>query len=59
MRAAKVLRPAAEILAHPADAFVADFVGADRGKRALHVTDVDGRSVVVDADGRPAGVLTS
>ena len=47
----------AEILAHPADEFVADFVGADRGKRALHLTDVDGRSVVVDADGRPAGVL--
>ena len=46
-----------EILARPADAFVADFVGADRGKRALHLTDVDGRSVVVDADGRPAGVL--
>jgi osmoprotectant transport system ATP-binding protein len=49
----------AELLAHPADAFVADFVGADRGKRALHVTEVDGRSVVVDADGRPAGVLAS
>jgi osmoprotectant transport system ATP-binding protein len=47
----------AEILARPADAFVADFVGADRGKRALHLTDVDGRQVVVDADGRPAGVL--
>ena len=49
----------AEILAQPADAFVADFVGADRGKRALHVTEVDGRRGVVDADGRPAGVLTS
>jgi len=49
----------AEILARPADAFVADFVGADRGKRALHVTEVDGRNVVLDADGRPAGVLTS
>jgi osmoprotectant transport system ATP-binding protein len=46
-----------EILASPADAFVADFVGADRGKRALHLTDIDGRKVVVDADGRPAGVL--
>lgn len=48
-----------EILASPADAFVADFVGADRGKRALHLTDVDGRTVVVDGDGRPAGVLAS
>ena len=55
---AQYARPA-EILMRPADAFVADFVGADRGKRALHVTEVDGRSVVVDADGRPAGVLTS
>src|SRR5829696_1245333 len=45
----------AEILANPADAFVADFVGVDRGKRALHLTEVEGRSVVVDADGRPAG----
>jgi len=49
----------AEILANPADAFVADFVGVDRGKRALHLTEVEGRSVVVDADGRPAGVLAS
>ncbi|WP_136707158.1 ATP-binding cassette domain-containing protein [Agromyces sp. H66] len=48
-----------EILANPADDFVADFVGANRGKRALHVTDVGGRRLVVDADGRPAGVLAS
>ncbi|GAA1525171.1 osmoprotectant transport system ATP-binding protein [Agromyces terreus] len=49
----------AEILANPADAFVADFVGAERGKRALHVTELDGRRLVVDGDGRPAGVLAS
>ncbi|MFF2273859.1 ABC transporter ATP-binding protein [Agromyces sp. NPDC058136] len=47
----------AEILARPADAFVADFVGAERGKRVLHLTEVDGRQLVVDGDGRPAGVL--
>jgi osmoprotectant transport system ATP-binding protein len=47
----------AEILANPADDFVADFIGADRGRRLLHVSEVDGRRVVVDADGRPAGVL--
>lgn len=47
----------AEILARPADAFVADFVGAERGKRVLHLTEVDGRRLVVDGDGRPAGVL--
>ncbi|MEB0004119.1 ATP-binding cassette domain-containing protein, partial [Cryobacterium sp. RTC2.1] len=32
----------AEILANPADDFVASFVGADRGKRALHVESQDG-----------------
>lgn len=46
-----------EILADPADDFVASFVGADRGTRTLHVEHVDGRDVVVDADGRAAGVL--
>lgn len=46
-----------EILAAPADDFVRSFVGADRGTRTLHVEEVDGRSVVVDADGRAAGVL--
>ena len=49
----------AEILANPADDFVAEFVGADRGKRALHITEVGGRRVVVDGDGRAAGVLAS
>ena len=46
-----------EILADPTDDFVASFVGADRGARTLHVEHVDGRDVVVDADGRAAGVL--
>ena len=49
----------AEILANPADDFVAEFVGVDRGKRALHITEVGGRRVVVDGDGRAAGVLAS
>jgi osmoprotectant transport system ATP-binding protein len=47
-----------ESLAGPADDFVASFVGADRGARTLHVEHVDGRDVVVDADGRAAGVLS-
>ncbi|MFK4729196.1 ATP-binding cassette domain-containing protein [Agromyces mediolanus] len=47
----------AEFLANPADDFVSGFVGADRGRRRLRVEDVDGRRVVVDEDGRPAGVL--
>ncbi len=46
-----------EILAHPANEFVASFVGADRGKRALSIRRTDGRDIVVDSDGRAAGVL--
>ncbi|GAB3608088.1 ATP-binding cassette domain-containing protein [Humibacter ginsengiterrae] len=46
-----------QILAHPADEFVTRFVGADRGKRVLHLRPESGRAVVVDGDGRPAGVL--
>lgn len=47
----------AEILADPADDFVASFVGLDRAKRTLRITHRNGRQVVVDADGRAAGVL--
>lgn len=55
-RVAQVGSPA-EILAAPANEFVSRFVGADAGKRTLHVQQVGGRQVVVDAHGRPAGVL--
>lgn len=48
----------AEILADPADEFVASFVGADRGRRALHVEETPTGSVLVDSDGRAAGVLS-
>ncbi len=47
----------AEIFAAPASEFVADFIGAERGRRRLRVIDRDGRRIAVDADGRPAGVL--
>ena len=47
-----------EILANPASDFVASFIGADRGKRALSIRDVNGERVVVDADGTVAGRLT-
>jgi osmoprotectant transport system ATP-binding protein len=47
----------AEILAAPADEFVRSFVGLDRGRRTLRIEEVDGQRVVVDADGRPAGIL--
>jgi osmoprotectant transport system ATP-binding protein len=47
----------AEILANPASDFVADFIGSNRGKRRLSVVQTEGRSILVDGDGRPAGVL--
>jgi osmoprotectant transport system ATP-binding protein len=57
-RIAQVGSPA-EILADPADDFVASFVGADRGKRALHVVRQGGADIVVDSEGRLAGVLVA
>lgn len=46
----------AQLVAHPADDFVASFLGlnADRG---LRLAQVNGISLVVDADGRPVGRL--
>ena len=46
-----------EILANPASEFVADFIGAERGKRALSIRTTATGSVLVDGDGRTAGVL--
>jgi osmoprotectant transport system ATP-binding protein len=57
-RIAQVGSPA-DLLANPADDFVASFVGADRGRRALHVERHGDENVVVDSDGRLAGVLES
>ena len=47
----------AEILANPASEFVASFIGADRGKRALRIHTIDGAQVLVDGDGNVAGRL--
>ncbi len=50
----------AQILADPADDFVASFIGADKGKRELrlqHRQGDEGLTLVVDGDGRPLGVL--
>ncbi|MCY7399994.1 MAG: ATP-binding cassette domain-containing protein, partial [Nocardioides sp.] len=52
----------AEILAAPADDFVASFVGADKGKRDLSLQRREGDgglTLVVDREGRPVGVLNS
>lgn len=46
-----------EILAAPANDFVRDFIGADRAERRLTITEVAGRTVALDAQGRPVGVL--
>ncbi|MET0989020.1 MAG: ATP-binding cassette domain-containing protein [Glaciihabitans sp.] len=52
-----------EILANPASAFVADFIGADRGKRRLVVNSQvapDGDDLVlIDAGGYAAGVISA
>jgi osmoprotectant transport system ATP-binding protein len=52
----------AEILANPADDFVASFIGSDRGKRSLHVDTehgdrARGERVLVDGTGRVVGIL--
>jgi osmoprotectant transport system ATP-binding protein len=47
-----------EILAAPADDFVASFIGADRSRRQLHrKRQPNGSTILVDDDGRPAGYL--
>ena len=51
-----------QILANPADDFVANFIGADRGKRRLTVSARAGRGddrVLVDAGGYPVGVIAA
>lgn len=51
----------AEILANPASDFVASFIGSDRGKRRLSLSDIetaDGDLVVLDGNGNAAGVLS-
>ena len=47
----------ADILARPADEFVAKFIGLEQGGRTLRVEENHGRRIVVDEHGRPAGVL--
>ena len=57
-RIAQVGSPA-DILADPADDFVASFVGADRGKRALHLERRADADLILDSEGRLAGVLVA
>ncbi|MBD8080635.1 ABC transporter ATP-binding protein [Cellulosimicrobium arenosum] len=46
-----------EIIENPADEFVANFVGIERGTRALHTKRTGSGTVLVDAAGRTQGVL--
>jgi osmoprotectant transport system ATP-binding protein len=46
-----------EIIADPASRFVADFIGVEKGKRALSIRKTDKGDIVVDSQGRAAGVL--
>jgi len=51
-----------QILAKPANDFVATFIGADRGKRRLTVSAAASRGndrVLVDAGGYPVGVIAA
>jgi osmoprotectant transport system ATP-binding protein len=46
-----------EIIEDPADEFVGSFIGAEKGKRALHLKDTERGTVVVDAEGRTQGAI--
>jgi osmoprotectant transport system ATP-binding protein len=46
-----------EIIENPADDFVASFIGADRGTRALTLKHTDRGTVVVDSEGRTQGAI--
>jgi len=46
-----------EITANPASEFVASFIGVDKGKRALRFEGDGSSRILVDSDGRAAGVL--
>lgn len=46
-----------EIIEHPASDFVASFIGAARGKRAMRIKQTPFGPVLVDAEGRTQGVL--
>ena len=46
-----------EITEDPANDFVSAFIGADKGKRALHLRQHGERTVVVDSDGRTQGTI--
>jgi osmoprotectant transport system ATP-binding protein len=46
-----------EIISDPANSFVEDFIGVRKGKRALSIRKTARGDIVVDSEGRAAGVL--
>src|SRR5699024_2825890 len=48
----------AEILSNPADDFVRGFVGSDRAERQLRTETRNGRTIALDADGKPVRVFS-
>jgi osmoprotectant transport system ATP-binding protein len=46
-----------EIISDPANSFVEDFIGVRKGKRALSIRTTARGDIVVDSEGRAAGVL--
>ena len=46
-----------QVVADPADSFVADFLGLGRGNLDLHLRETPTGTLVLDAHGRPAGRL--
>jgi osmoprotectant transport system ATP-binding protein len=55
-RIAQVGTPS-EIIENPADEFVASFIGAERGARALTLKKTERGTVVVDSEGRTQGAI--
>ncbi|HEX5856945.1 MAG TPA: ATP-binding cassette domain-containing protein [Microbacterium sp.] len=55
-RIAQVGTPS-EIIENPADEFVASFIGAERGARALRLKKTERGTVVVDSEGRTQGAI--
>jgi osmoprotectant transport system ATP-binding protein len=47
-----------EIMSNPASDFVADFIGVRQGKRALTIRQTPRGKILVDSEGRAAGVLS-
>jgi osmoprotectant transport system ATP-binding protein len=45
------------IIGHPANDFVAEFIGAEHGSRALHIRETGTGRMLVDGNGRTRGVL--